>query len=148
MQWIANDFAKSPYAVYDMPLPTEQQEIKELTQKFAESQMFFAVMHDNIMIGYICFHEERGEYDLGFCFHSNYHGKGYAYESCAALIEHIARERCVQTFTAGTALKNMPSCKLLDKLGFVLKGTQMLSFHKDGNGNDISFEGGVFVKSE
>lgn len=147
MQKIAMDFRQSPYVLYDMPLPTEKQELKALTQKFADSQMFFSVMLDDVMIGYICFHEENGNYDLGFCFHSDYQGKGYAYEACAAMIEYMGKERNVKTFTAGTALKNAPSCKLLQKLGFVLTATEMLSFHKDENGNDIIFEGGNFIKT-
>ena len=146
MQRIAADFQKSPYAVYDMPLPTEKREIKDLTQKFADTQMFFAVVLDDVMIGYICFHEENESYDLGFCFHSDYQGNGYAYESCSALMEHMTKGRGVKAFTAGTALKNTPSCKLLGRLGFVLENTETLSFHKDQSGNDITFEGGIYRK--
>ena len=146
MQRIAADFRKSEYAIYDMPLPVEEQEIKALTRQFAQSHLFFAVMLDEDMIGYVCFHEEDGNYDLGYCFHSDYQGKGYAYESCSALMEHVAKTRAPKAFTAGTALKNVPSCKLLGKLGFVLQGTETLSFHKDEEGNDIAFEGGLFVK--
>lgn len=146
MQAIASDFKESQYAVYDMPLPTEEQAIKELTKKFADTKLFFAVMLEGVMIGYICFHAEDGNYDLGFCFHSYYQGKGFAYESCTAIMEYMEKERAVKVFTAGTALKNAPSCKLLEKLGFVLESTETLSFHKDENGNDITFEGGVFRK--
>lgn len=59
---------------------------------------------------------------------------------------HIETTRTVEAFTAGTALKNIPSCRLLEKLGFVLEKTETLSFHKDIRGQDIVFEGGVFVK--
>ncbi len=148
MQKIAIDFRKSKYAIYDMSLPIENEKIAVLTQQFAETQLFYAVLFDNVMIGYICFHEERGNYDLGFCFHSDYHGKGYALENCSAVMEYMAKERKVKAFTAGTALKNKPSCKLLDKLGFTLKETELLSFHKNANGNGITFEGGIFIKSE
>lgn len=148
MQRIALDFLKSEYVIYDMPLPVEDEKIKELTKQFAASHLFFAVMLDNVMIGYVCFHEENGNYDLGYCFHSDYHGKGYAYEACHAVMEHISKTRCAKAFTAGTALQNVPSCKLLNKLGFVLAKTEMLSFHKDNVGNDIVFEGGSFIKKE
>lgn len=57
----------------------------------------------------------------------------------------MAKDRNVTAFTAGTALKNTPSCKLLGKLGFALVGTETLSFHKDENGKDITFEGGNFI---
>lgn len=147
MQRIAADFQKSEYAVYDMPLPVQDEEIKALTNQFAESCLFFAVMLDKIMIGYICFHEDNGIYDLGYCFHSDYQGKGYASEACCAIMEYIEKTKAVKAFSSGTALKNIPSCRLLEKLGFVLNKTEKISFHKDENGNDIVFEGGSFIKN-
>ena len=146
MRWIAADFRRSEYAIYDMPLPTEEEPIQALTRQFSGSKWFFAVLLEESMIGYICFHEDNGNYDLGYCFHSAYHGKGYAYESCSAMMDDIARTHAVKAFTAGTALKNIPSCNLLNKLGFVLKKTETLAFHKDENGNDITFEGGIYHK--
>ena len=148
MQRIAADFQKSEYAVYDMPLPAQDEEIRALTKPFAESHLFFAVMLEKSMIGYVCFHEDNGIYDLGYCFHSDYKGKGYASEACSAVMEHIERTRAVKAFSSGTALKNIPSCRLLQRLGFVLTGTETLSFHKDENGNDIFFEGGIFEKGQ
>ena len=146
MQEIALDFQASKYAVYDMPLPVEEAEIRALTAQFAGSHLFFSVMLGEAMIGYVCFHEDKGLYDLGYCFHSRYQGKGYAQEACAALMEHMEKTQTVKGFTAGTALKNTPSCKLLAKLGFVLKEHETVSFYKDQQGNDCCFEGGIFVK--
>lgn len=142
---IAVDFRKSEYAVYDMTLPIEDDKIKSLCEQFSASGLWFSVRLEDKMIGYICFHQSGTAYDLGFCFHSDYHGKGFAFEACSALMEHIEKERNVTAFTAGTALKNTPSCKLLNKLGFTLGSTETLSFHKDENGNDIIFEGGNFI---
>ena len=115
MKGIAADFSKSRYAAYDMPLPTGDHEIKELTKKFAESKLFFAVFskESGDMLGYVCFHREGERYDLGYCFHSAYHSRGYAYESTRALIEYFAREHGATTFTAGTAIDNPPSRRLL-----------------------------------
>lgn len=145
---ISLNFKESGYIIYDMPLPVEDEKIKLLCKQFAKSKLWFSVMLNELMIGYICFHENNGAYDLGFCFHSDYHGKGYAYESCAAAMKYITKERKTAIFTAGTALRNIPACNLLKKLGFVLEGTKTLSFHKDENGHDILFEGGYFVKKE
>ena len=145
MQNIALDFQKSEYAIYDMPLPVRDVEIKSLTKQFAESHLFFAVMFNGIMIGYVCFHEKDGIFDLGYCFHSDFQGKGYANEACSAIMEYIGKTRTIKAFTSGTALKNIPSCKLLEKLGFVLTETESLSFHKDEYGKDIVFEGGIFI---
>lgn len=146
MQRIASDFSGSAYAVYDRPLPVEDAEIKSLTEQFAATQLFFAVLLQDTMIGYICFHDDGGIYDIGFCFHSDYHGKGYAYESCSAMMEYLEKAGTVSAFMAGTALKNTPSCSLLRKLGFVLKETEMLSFHTDEAGKAIAFEGGVYQR--
>ena len=121
MQKIAVDFRKSKYAVYDMPLPVEDAEIIARTKQFAQTQMFYAVLLHDVMIGYICFHEDHGMYDLGYCFHSDYQGKGYAFESCCAMMNYIFHERSINIFTAGTALENKPSCKLLEKLGVTLQ---------------------------
>lgn len=145
---IAEDFSRSPYAVYDMPLPTEDEAIRALTEQFEASGLWFAVMLDQEMIGYVCFHEEADSCDLGFCFHSSYQGKGYALEACRALMSYIEQTRTVGCFTAGSALNNTPACKLLEKLGFSLKDREQRSFHKDEQGRAISFEGGVFVKEK
>lgn len=148
MREIASDFRKSKYAIYDIPLPVKDTEIVALTKQFAETQMFYAIFLRDMMIGYICFHEDNGKYDLGYCFHSDYQGQGYAFESCCAMMNYMANERGIKIFTAGTALENKPSRKLLERLGFTLQKTERLSFQKDINGNDITFEGGIFIKHE
>ena len=136
------DFNNSEYAVYDMPLPTEDEEAKLLIKRFAESNLFFAVFlkESDDLLGYICFHKDGDSYDFGYCFHSAYHSKGYAHESTKALIEYFANECGAIQFTAGTAIDNIPSCKLLEKLGFVCISTETVSFD-----NSFSFQGGNFV---
>lgn len=142
MKRIFIDFNKSPYAVYDMPLPTSDEESKALTKKFADSKLFFAVFlkESSEMLGYVCFHKDGESYDLGYCFHSAYHSNGYAYESAKALIEYFAFQCGATRFTAGTALANIPSCRLLEKLGFTCESTEIVSFD-----NTFSFQGGNFV---
>ena len=71
VQNIVLDLQKSEYAIYDMSFPVRDEEIRALTKQFAESHLFFAVMFDGIMIGYVCFHEKDGIFDLGYCFHSD-----------------------------------------------------------------------------
>ena len=141
MQKVFIDFNNSKYAIYDMPLPTVDEESKALTKRFADSNLFFAVFlkESNDMIGYVCFHKNDDKYDLGYCFHSAYHSNGYAYESTDALIKYLAAECGANHFTAGTALDNKPSCKLLEKLGFVCVTTETVSFD-----NAFSFQGGNF----
>lgn len=142
MKTVFADFNRSKYAMYDMPLPTEDHAVRALTKRFAESNLFFAVymLNWDEMIGYVCFHKAGDKYDLGYCFHSAYHSKGYAYESINALIHYFGKEYGITDFTAGTAMDNVPSCRLLGKLGFVCTSTETVSF--DGN---FSFQGGNFV---
>lgn len=142
MKNIFIDFNNSKYAIYDRPLPTEDNEAKGLTKRFADSNLFFAVylIDTNQMIGYVCFHKDESKYDLGYCFHSAFHSNGYAYESTKALIEYLVKEYSASSFTAGTAIDNIPSCRLLEKLGFTCVSVENVSF--DG---DFSFQGGNFV---
>ncbi|MBQ8278469.1 MAG: GNAT family N-acetyltransferase [Roseburia sp.] len=147
VQKIFIDFNHSEYVYYDSPLPVEDKEAEKLTKIFADSNLFFAVFEAGAaeMVGYVCFHDDNGKYDVGYCFHSAYHGKGYAFESVNALMKYFREEIGVKTFTAGTAIENVPSCKLLKKLGFACVSVEPRTFHKDDAGNDILFQGGNFV---
>lgn len=89
------------------------------------------------------FHDIGNGYESGYCFHSDYHGKGYAKESYQALI-NLFSDRGIKRLTAGTALKNIPSVRLLNSLGFKQIGTERVSFYQDEDGNDIYFDGGIF----
>lgn len=142
MKRIFTNFNHSEYAVYDMPLPTNNEEIKTLTKRFADSNLFFAVFlkESSEMFGYVCFHKDGDSYDLGYCFHSAYHSKGYAYEGTKALVKYFASEYGATRFTAGTAINNIPSCRLLEKLGFTCVSTETVSFD-----NAFSFQGGNYV---
>ena len=142
------DFEASPYAAYDGAFPTDEAGCAELARYFAETELFYSVClrPAGPMIGFVCFHADGDVYDLGYRFLSAYHGKGYALESCTAAMEHLTRTRPVAEFTAGTALANAPSCRLLQRLGFCLQNTQTVSFRKDASGKDIAFEGGNFLK--
>ena len=141
MKNIFSDFSRSAYGVYDRPFPTKDDEIKALVRQFVGSGLFFAVspLGGDRMAGYVCFHRDGDRYDLGYCFHSAYQGKGYAYESVKALLVYMARAYPVSAFTAGTAMDNTPSRRLLEKLGFVCRSTEPISF--DGT---VSFLGGNF----
>lgn len=86
----------------------------------------------------------KNGYEIGYCFHSDFHGKGYARESHLKLFEYL-RGCGITRFTAGTAINNVPSVSLLKSLGFQQIGTEKVSFYKDSVGNDIVFDGGIFA---
>ena len=148
LQHIWKDFSSSQYAQYDLPHATSDEDVRARVCKWAKfnssvEHMFFAICLDNIVIGYVAFNIRDDSHEVGYCFHSNYHGKGYARESQAALFDYL-RTLGIKKFTAGTAINNVPSVSLLKSLGFMLIGTENVSFYKDAQGNDIVFEGGIF----
>lgn len=146
---IWSDFKQSPYARYDVPHSLDVEEVKEKARRWAEvsphmEHMFFAVCNEDGMFGYIDFHKIEGGYECGYCFHSRYHGRGYARESLRRLMEWLAKDGR-KRFVAGTAFNNLPSVRLLDSLGFQKVGEEKVSFYKDEKGEDIYFDGGIFM---
>ena len=144
--WV--DFNSSEHAQYDTPHITEDANVQARIAKWAAANsgtehMFFAICLDENVIGYIAFNIREGGYEIGYCFHSAYHGKGYAKESHIALFDYL-RTLGITKFTAGTAINNIPSVSLLKSLGFSLIDTEKVSFYKDAQGKDIVFEGGIF----
>ena len=144
--WV--DFNTSAFSQYDKPHITVDEDVRARIAKWAAANsatehMFFAICLGDIVIGYITFNIRTDGHEIGYCFHSAYHGKGYAKESHLALIDYM-RKLGIKRLTAGTALGNTPSVALLKSLGFELIGTEKVSFYKDADGNDIVFDGGVF----
>lgn len=149
IQKIWEDFNTSEFAKYDRPHNTDDEAVRERIFQWAKANqglehMFFAVCLNNIVIGYIAFNMRKNGYEIGYCFHSDFHGKGYARESHLKLFEYL-RGCGITRFTAGTAINNVPSVLLLKSLGFQQIGTEKVSFYKDSAGNDIVFDGGIFA---
>ena len=145
---IWKDFNNSPFSQYDMPHNTDDDNVRGRIAKWAAASngtehIFFAVCLDETVIGFFSFNIREDSHELGYCFSSAYQGKGYAKESLKALIEYLP-EIGIKKLSAGTAINNVPSVSLLKSLGFVLTGTEKVSFYKNEEGNDIVFEGGKF----
>lgn len=150
-QRIWADFSRSDYAQYDKPHCTADEDVQRRIGRWAQyggsmEHIFFAVCLENEMIGYVAFNIREDGHEIGYCFHSSAHGKGYARESLAALLGHLRDEGIVH-FSAGTALKNLPSVGLLKALGFRQTGEEKVSFYKNADGSDIVFDGGIFELS-
>ena len=143
------DFAASPFAQYDKPHNTDPEDVRARIARWAAfsasgtAHMFFAVCLAGEVIGYIAFNERAVGHEIGYCFHSAHHGQGYAREAHAAALSHL-RGLGLTHFTAGTALNNTPSVRLLTSLGFQLVGTEDVSFYQDAEGRPVVFEGGIF----
>ena len=86
-------YEASEYAVYDQPWPVSPEEIKGVTEWFASRDSYLAVCLKDTQrfIGFVALNPEQKEgcheYNLGYIFNSNFHGKGYATEACHAVIE-------------------------------------------------------------
>lgn len=148
VQRIWEDINTSPYAQYDKPHNTDSVDVCNRIARWAQvskgtDHIFFAICLCEMVIGYIAFNIRADGYEIGYCFHSDYHGKGYAKKSLSALMEYMKSIGATK-LTAGTAINNTPSVKLLTSLGFKLTKVEKVSFYQDENGKDIVFDGGVY----
>lgn len=145
--WAA--LAPLPMAQYDKPFNLDPDNVRARIARWADftrrgtEHMFFAVCLDDAVIGYAAFNQRERGHEIGYSFHPAYHRRGYAKEALSALLARL-QEQGFTHFSAGTALNNTPSVKLLTALGFKLVGTEKVSFYKDEQGRDIVFDGGIF----
>ena len=145
--WAA--LAPLPMAQYDKPHNTDPVNVRARVARWADftrqdtAHMFFAACLGDAVIGYFAFNQREHGHEIGYSFHPAHHGKGYAKEALAALLSHL-HGMGLTHFSAGTALNNTPSVRLLTGLGFRLVGTEQVSFYKDAQGNDIVFDGGIY----
>lgn len=140
--------AATEYARYDRPNDTDDDSVLKRVEKWSyfrdsKEHVFCAVCLGDTVIGYIALNRREDGYEIGYCFHPDYYGKGYARESIAGLLNAFGA-KCDTRITAGTALDNIPSVRLLRSLGFRQTGTEKVSFYKDESGEDIVFDGGIF----
>lgn len=75
--------------------------------------------------------------DVGFAFLPEFWGKGYAFESAAAVMDYGRKAFGLKRIVAITSLENDPSAKVLEKLGFGLEGVVRLS----KNGEEVKLFG-------
>lgn len=94
------------------------------------------------VVGYILFHAcEEGVYEMGWFFNRNHWRKGYAFESCKAVIDYGFAEMGVHKIFAET-IDPVKSVGLMKKLGMQPEGIQR-SQTRDSHGNwaDLYFYG-------
>ncbi len=141
------DKEASAYAVYDYPFPTGEKEVKEIAVWFSRHDKYLAIFENSAkkIIGYVALNGDDGAvYDLGYCLHSSYQDKGYAYEACTAVVDYAFGTLNAGRLSSGTAVQNLPSCHLLSKLGFQKTGESAVSFRKTVEGKPIEFTGASF----
>ncbi len=73
------------------------------------------------LIGYILFNEiSRGTYEIGWIFNRQYHGQGYAYEACKAVMNYAFEHLFARKIFAET-IDTKKSVNLMIKLGMTLE---------------------------
>ncbi|MHA2009753.1 MAG: GNAT family N-acetyltransferase [Promethearchaeota archaeon] len=113
--------------------PDERDQYKGIVEWFSKGDEFLAVILKNKtqLIGFINKSKTDDRiYNFGYVFHSAYSGKGYAYESGKAVINHIFENLSADIIKTGTPEENIPSQKLLIRLGFKSIGKGEFSLKK------------------
>ena len=99
-------------------LKTAEEEWAKPHPKFYE----FAIIHDGEHIGGISIHMEYGKPVLGWIINRKYWGRGFAYESAKAVMEHFASDLGIRYFCAYCDTRNTASFRLMEKLGMKRAG--------------------------
>ncbi len=150
---IIGQYQASEYAAYDQQWPTSPDEIRKVVEWFASGDIYLAVClrEDGQLIGFVCLNEEptadSRQYNLGYIFDANHHRKGYATEACRATLNRVFEELHADRVVTGTAAQNVPSCRLLERLGFLMVKQSACSFAKRDDGQLIEFLGNEYVLS-
>ena len=143
-------YQSSEFAPYDQQWPTSKEEIRKITEWFANGDNFLAVClkDTNKLIGFVGLNPEKGGkgiYNIGYVFDHDYHRQGYATEACRAVLHNAFDELNANKIITGTASINLPSIKLLEGLGFSKIGEEIVSFTKGEDGKPIEFVGYQFL---
>lgn len=94
------------------------------------------------LVGYILFKEfEEEVYEIGWIFNRNYWRRGFAFESCKAVIDYAFTELRAHKIFA-EAIDGVKSVGLMKKLGMQSEGVQRSQTRdNDGNWADLYFYG-------
>ena len=147
---IITRYTASEMAAYDQPWPTSPEEIKQVTAWFANGESYLAVCLNatDRLIGFVALNPEgRAEqraFNLGYVFHVDYHGKGYAGEACRAVLAHAFEHYQADRIVTGTAAVNQASCRLLERLGFQKIAESTTALQNTPDGQPIGFLGYMF----
>ena len=125
-----------PYGVF-----SEEASKTEALRRSEDKNFLAACLKDNgKLIGNIYLAEQAfNTWELGFVFNANYHGKGYAAEAAAAVIDDAVRYGGARRVTAQCNPSNEPSWRLLERLGMVREGRlrQNVYFKTDAAGRPV-----------
>jgi len=148
-----NQYESSEFAAYDQLWPTSPEEIKKIAEWFASGDSYSSVYLKDTgrFVGFVSLSQEQKEdcreFNIGYIFNFDYHGKGYATEACRAAIGHAFDRLQAQRVHTGTAAVNRASCRLLERLGFKRTAESTGSFRNTQDGKPIEFLGYTYTIS-
>jgi RimJ/RimL family protein N-acetyltransferase len=144
-------YQASDMAQYDHEWPTSADEIKGVAEWFASGDSYLAVCLRTTgkLIGLISLNPQEQQaapvFGLGYVFHEDHFGQGYATEGCRAVIDYAFGPLAADSVTSGTAAANHRSCRLLRRLGLRQTGRGTSSFQKTQDGDPIAFASLTFA---
>ena len=142
-------YEASDMANYDHgPWPADLESYLDIIENWSKSDDCLAVVskENEKLVGFISRSiNEDGEYELGYNFHPDARGVGYATEACTEVLRSLFEDLGAERVNAGTAKVNVRSKRLLEKLGFRFVKETVVSFRKDEKGAPIEFPGLDFV---
>lgn len=137
------DFENSPEKLYDYPLPTTEEKAKEQVRVWSDSGYFYSVCRkgSSEAMGYLCFCGGQTR-EMGYSFKKKHQGQGYAQEAAQEMLEQM-KQMGVRRVIAELALENLPSRRLIARLGFTQIGTKNHLFRKESGVEQVC---GIFEK--
>lgn len=124
------------------------EECKTEAECRSHNDSFYAVVlkTSGKVIGNVYFnkvHPEHVEsYELGYVFNRHYSGKGYATEAAAKVVDYAFRILGAHRIAAYCNTENVPSWRLLERLGMRREATRLknMFFDRDEHGQPIWFD--------
>ncbi len=131
-------FGNPNIALYDDYIPISEEEsvrnIDEIRTNYLngnpEQEFAVALKQDNKTVGILYMNNESNHILVGYHFNENHQRKGYAIEAVEAFIEWI-RNHFEKKIKALVDYQNLPSIRVLEKLGFELQ---------QKNGDELVYE--------
>jgi RimJ/RimL family protein N-acetyltransferase len=140
------------FGAYDHQWPTSLGAIRGIIEWLADEPGYWAVTlaEGGALIGFLSLNllqEQPKEYNLGYFFAPEHHGHGYATEAGAAALDWAFGEGQASLVRSGTAAVNLPSVRLLERLGFRQVAHEVVSFNDEDEGeeDEPEFEGLAFA---
>ena len=103
----------------EVPHPYTDEDAENWLNIVNSSEFKLSIFQNNVLIGGIGLTpEDDGYCELGYWLGFEYWGRGYATESCSALLNYVKTNTSYKNFKATVNKGNTGSSKVLEKIGF------------------------------